>query len=489
MAGRLTIDTHAPRAGAGDNGALSPTSSGLLAMSEGQAGLLSPKSHAKRAALIASAGAQLHPAPYKSSRRSSTQGVTARSSTADALDDDESDEEEAGGFLPPQPAAAALPVVQGAPADPARVRAAVANGLLAAMSDVEIRMLLSRLNPILLCAVLRTSADQQHPKNVEEAMRLSYAHDGETLDGSLKERIFDGIVTVFLVADDTAGEGGADKLFNAYIAEEAKGTGEIEEELRERLLVSARTARGKTRYVKVGRGSTGLGFGLRLNDDDDLELCEAADGSELSRDDILEQLRAESMRRPAFCALVLAATALEFEWKNVIFDVVTGAVTPSNIKAWCVLDGAAVRISQSAYGMTGAMGVPLFCRGAGGGGEADGGGGAGRGSDAAPADIVVRVGTAHRVFRLRDWDHLICLIVLFGCCWGAVFDLHPQTGSGKCSVDIDRYGVAVVHGGAGGESNATHTQHLRAPPCHPSARAHIPSPPPPPRLLRVVAHR
>ena len=107
MAGRLTVDTLAPLAGAGDSGPLSPTSSGLLAMSEGQAGLLSPRTRDKRAALIASAGAQLHPAPYKSSRRSSTQGVTARSSTADAPDDDESDEEEAGGFLPPQPAAAA----------------------------------------------------------------------------------------------------------------------------------------------------------------------------------------------------------------------------------------------------------------------------------------------------------------------------------------------------------------------------------------------
>jgi hypothetical protein len=135
-----------------------------------------------------------------------------------------------------------------------------------------------------------------------------------------------------------------------------------------------------------------------------------------------------------------------------------------------------VRALQKTYGMTGAMDSPLFRSSAGdvgnadGGGEeeeegeeeedGDGGGGAGRDGGAAPAHIVVRVGTAHRVFRVRGWDHLICLLVLFGCCWGAVFDLHPRTG--KCPIDITRLGVAVVHGSAGGESNATYKQHLRS---------------------------
>ena len=53
---------------------------------------------------------------------------------------------------------------------------------------------------------------------------------------------------------------------------------------------------------------------------------------------------------------------------------------------------------------------------------------------------------------MNGWDHLICLLALFGCCWGPICDLHPQSGAGGQPVDINRYGVAVVHGSEGGKT-------------------------------------
>ena len=32
-------------------------------------------------------------------------------------------------------------------------------------------------------------------------------------------------------------------------------------------------------------------------------------------------------------------------------------------------------------------------------------------------DVYVRIGSAHRVFKIKDYDHLICLLALFGVLW------------------------------------------------------------------------
>jgi hypothetical protein len=299
------------------------------------------------------------------------------------------------------------------------------------------RVLLLSLDTRMQHAMLNSGRAPSRPASVTEALKLFYTHDGTLLDPGLQE-LNDGKMMAFSVVDETAGgRGSSDELFNNFIKEEAERKDIIEERLRERLLVSAETVSGEKRFVKVGVGSTGFGFGLRVSPDDKrLEICKVNDGSAFSYEELKSLLAKEVPQRPAFVALVRKSFALKFEWRHIIHDVVTGEITPNIMSAYRVAGGDTTNVSQQTRGMSGSSDFSLFS------------------SSSKAGDIRVRIGTQHRVFRVRDFKHLICLLTLFGGFWGAVFDLHPQTGSATCSVDINRFCKPVVHGSEAGTESA-----------------------------------
>ena len=211
-------------------------------------------------------------------------------------------------------------------------------------------------------------------------------------------------------------------------------------------------------------------------------MCKVNEGMVFSNDEITTLLDMEDDLRPAFVALVRAAYTLKFEWRHIIHDVVTGKVTPNIMSAYRVANGDSKEVSQKTRGMSGDSNFPLFSpfkSGDDGGGDGRGGGGDdddgddgddgddedgggddedddsddGGGDEGNFSYITIRIGNQHRVFRIKDFKHLICLLALFGGFWGAVFDLHPQTknkDSAKNSVAINRYCKPVLYGSEGG---------------------------------------
>ena len=119
------------------------------------------------------------------------------------------------------------------------------------MSEDDMRKLLLSLDPKIQYAMLREGSAQSIPANVTQALKLSYAHDGTKLDPGL-QRLRDGYVMVFCVADEVAGgRDSSDDYFNKFLSEEAKRKKMSEKELRESLLMSAETVKGEKRFVKV----------------------------------------------------------------------------------------------------------------------------------------------------------------------------------------------------------------------------------------------
>ena len=62
---------------------------------------------------------------------------------------------------------------------------------------------------------------------------------------------------------------------------------------------------------------------------------------------------------------------------------------------------------------------------------------------------MIRIGDVHVCFYIYSWEHLICLIALFGNIWFAFASWAPQSSTADTGVQFDRHGCVVATGSDG----------------------------------------
>jgi len=86
-------------------------------------------------------------------------------------------------------------------------------------------------------------------------------------------------------------------------------------------------------------------------------------------------------------------------------------------------------------------------------------------------NVYVRLGSKHKVFKIIDYDHWLCLLALFGVLWFSFSSAAPQSASCDTGVQIDRHGLIVATGSKGGEKGGETTSAAWATPAAPPRRA------------------
>ena len=90
------------------------------------------------------------------------------------------------------------------------------------------------------------------------------------------------------------------------------------------------------------------------------------------------------------------------------------------------------QVRQRDFGLTGPWHAPLFIGGS----------------------VYVRIASMHKVFKIKDYAHWLCLIALFGGMWFSFSSAAPQSASCDTGVQIDRHGLVVATGSKGGETTS-----------------------------------
>ena len=63
------------------------------------------------------------------------------------------------------------------------------------------------------------------------------------------------------------------------------------------------------------------------------------------------------------------------------------------------------------------------------------------------SDALVRIGDRYRVYRIKDYDHLICLITIFGLMFFSIISSAPQSSSSDTGIMFKGTGLSALRGG------------------------------------------